>query len=129
MKTRTGFVSNSSSSSFVAFGKITKSVDEIIALFSQETIEEAKKCGEDDLFYALQDLFYNSNNLWMARGTDNGLKKDEYFIGIMLADHIEEGDTEARYSFEEVVKQIHGLPLKKQLELDECQFIATTRSC
>jgi len=65
----------------------------------------------------------------MAHGTDNGLKEDEYFLGIMLADHIEEGDTNKRYSFEEVIKKIGGLPLDKPIELDECEFIMTKRSC
>jgi hypothetical protein len=129
MKVRMGFVSNSSSSSFVAFGKIFKSEDNIASFFSKNIIDEAKKeSGEDNIFYALQDYFYRDNKLWMAHGKDNGFKEDEYFIGIMLADHIEEGNTE-KYSFSDIVKQIRELPLSKPLELDECEFIATTRSC
>lgn len=131
MKYRNGFVSNSSSSSFVAFGKVFKSKEEAVNMFSEDVIKEAIiETSEDDAFYALQDHFYRDRyDLWMAHGSDNGFKDDEYFVGLMVADYIEECESEERMTMGEIIKKLQSLPLRKHLELDECELITGVRSC
>jgi hypothetical protein len=75
MKIRTGFVSNSSSSSFLIFGKILSS-DEIAKIF-KFTDDERKRIDSDGLLYDYEGKPKLKNYLCKRMG-------DEWIIGTKL---------------------------------------------
>lgn len=109
MKIRQGFVSNSSSSSFVALGfSIGKSSlsfrDLVIALGStaeevDELIERDKEDGkemdEHQIKDALWDLLYNfgkKEHFRLLAGSEDGVDDDDEVVALMLAETDSYGD-------------------------------------
>lgn len=99
MKIRNGFVSNSSSSSFVIYGvKIEdKSVEDIVKQFYSE--EELKEFGEDDYW----DLLY-SRKLNDKIGFDILTDDIECWVGKIISESDESYMNDGEMSFEEIVE-------------------------
>jgi len=107
LKIRTGFVSNSSSSSFVAYGYLLSKDDyndrkSLLKLFKTEILDELMEkitgsklldiSKDDDDYY--DDLFYDlqSNNLIICDDPENGAPDDKHcFVGFVINSTDESG--------------------------------------
>lgn len=99
MKIRNGFVSNSSSSSFVIYGvKIEdKSVEDIVKQFCSE--EELKKIEDDDYW----ELLY-SREFGDKIGFDILTSDGEYWIGKVISTSDDSYLNDGEMSFQEIVE-------------------------
>lgn len=126
MKIRNGFVSNSSSSSFVIYGIILKNTIEIKYHILKSIFDYNKSQQEMINKGNFYDFKYEHENLSILIGDDDGVG-DNIIIGIILAD----GDGFyglSETTIEELDKKIK--PYIKKLGLYEKLKIFTgTRSC
>jgi hypothetical protein len=97
MKIRTGFVSNSSSSSFIAVGFSIKGIskkDLIEKIFDKDAEKLFEESGEKDKEYFFNDIFYDlfyesdyktyKNDIEIANGTDGGLTDNDDVVIMQL---------------------------------------------
>jgi len=114
MKIRTGFVSNSSSSSFVLVG--------FKAVEGTKLYEQIKNLDYDDVYEL---------NLMKLKGSEGGLEDNAIAVGEEIAssdcDYMEPG----KMSIKDIVNKSNDISSKLKLdtENDEIQIVWGTRSC
>jgi hypothetical protein len=132
MKMRQGFVSNSSSSSFMIFGatldkskflsKLFKAVD--AELLDKEEIESVDDLGNSEwLIGQMLESLELPNDLTMH----NPSEEDEVYFGLGIDDM---GDDETKKQFQEAVQsKIDKVTEALKMPKVECEWIEHTYSC
>lgn len=132
MKTRLGFVSNSSSSSFVVLGftvpKGSVSQEEValkLGMVTEEKIKEWKYLEDE-----VRELFYKRGSPYYCEESgDGGAPKGRTLIGITIADvSNEEGLQEKEINFNEILTQAEELRIKLGIEIP-LRLYTGTRAC
>jgi len=128
MKIRNGFVSNSSTSSFIIIGfdisknesakrkllEIADGNEEVLRDDYNVSYRISKKCG-------IKDAIYRKGN------SDNGLNDDEEVLGILLADvSSDDGGLDERFSMAELQTKLDILKVEFEIT-EELKIIAGTR--
>ena len=84
MKYRSGFVSNSSSSSFVIVGFRINEEKDIPNILSNIFNKDISGLSQDDIYNLLSDICYKDNDYVFRTGSDDGI--DGTIFGVEIAD-------------------------------------------
>ncbi|MHA2280247.1 MAG: hypothetical protein ACXAC5_05250 [Promethearchaeota archaeon] len=125
MKIRAGFVSNSSSSSFVAVGLGRKYGNKKNNDKFNEIVEKLAGCSVNDIGYeTLEKIWYcngicEKNGIWLYTSD-----AEPFFVGLDMEAHIKADKTfsEAKEKFKQLIKDKLGIsvPIKSiELRIDE----------
>jgi len=128
MKTRTSLVSNSSTSSFIILG-FDISKNEIAKKKMYDILgPDFKGDWWGEITDKLQDVCETSDLCYRNGGEENGLKKGEEILGILLGEVSSESGEElnSRMSFSEIEKTLNMLRENFGIT-EEAQIIAGTR--
>jgi len=134
MKSREGFVSNSSTSSFVIIGYKVNSIEEALKLFKPDQYKviiadlKSDTDGIEDQFkYALSDVWYNISNdsdSELDARSDDG----KYYIGKIVSEESECGMRDCELNNNDVQSWIDGVQKLTKSE-DKPGLIVGTRCC
>ena len=137
MKIRTGFVSNSSSSSFVVKGyllpKDNFDYNKMIKIMDKFEFDYGEDLDEDtikDIFYWEFTDMLSSKNLYIGTNTEDGCPDDNT---LMIGELLAEADDEGGY-FDTMVLDLENSPsledLKEKLDINApIKIIVGTRYC
>lgn len=137
MKIRTGFVSNSSSSSFVVKGyllpKDNFDYNKMIEIMNKFEFDYGEDLDEDtikDIFYWEFTDMLSSKNLYIGTNTEDGCPDDNT---LMIGELLAEADDEGGY-FDTMVLDLENSPsledLKEKLDINApIKIIIGTRYC
>ena len=138
MKIRTGFVSNSSSSSFIAVGFSIKGVskkDLIEKIFDQDAEKLFEESGEKNKEYFFNDLFYDlfyendykldEYDIEIANGTEGGLtdNDDVVIMQLLSPKSSMEELSDGSFGAEDILSLRNGFlkDLMKKFDVDEAK--------
>ena len=137
MKIRTGFVSNSSSSSFVVKGyllpKDNFDYNKMIEIMNKFEFDYGEDLDEDtikDIFYWEFTDILSSKNIYIGTNTEDGCPDDNT---LMIGELLAEADDEGGY-FDTMVLDLENSPsledLKEKLDINApIKIIVGTRYC
>ena len=137
MKIRTGFVSNSSSSSFVVKGyllpKDNFDYNKMIEIMNKFEFDYGEDLDEDtikDIFYWEFTDMLSSKNIYIGTNTEGGCPDDDT---LMIGELLAEADDEGGY-FDTMVLDLENSPsledLKEKLDINApIKIIVGTRYC
>jgi len=122
MKTRIGFISNSSTSSFVVVGfRVTEE--------ESDSFENSLQPDSDGNLQDAYDYLYD-NNFTVLHGSDDGISDDSVVWGIEIADGDECGLENKEFKIDELKKQPKLKELMEQMGIDrELILFMGTRAC
>jgi hypothetical protein len=140
MKTRNGFVSNSSTTSFSAVGVVFKGLSDlerkqmIARLIQEDGLEIPDPASEDEndqdwWGWEYRDVL-EMDGYYAAENTDDGLEEGEFFLGVLLARWNDDGNETTRTNLRDVIKVLDRMRNKLNLpEVTHPTIVLTGTKC